>query len=290
MQDNYQLLIEKLDAFIRKYYKNQLVRGGIYSFTLSLVFYLVVATLEHFGHFDTTLRTILFYSFIGGFAFIIGKFIVIPLMHLYRFGKVISHEQAATIIGLHFSNVEDKLLNVLQLKKQSTDDPDQRHHELLIAGINQKVDELKPVPFVSAINLNDNRKYMRYAILPVFALILILFTAPSILKEFVRDYFADADDVPFMEKVYLIKETMRSKIPAVTHVDGTGRLQTVDAKTEPKYHALISAFNKKTGVPILLNTSFNENEPIVNSPANALDCFLRTKMDMLVIGNFIVSR
>ncbi|MGZ4158713.1 MAG: carbamoyltransferase family protein, partial [Bacteroidia bacterium] len=114
--------------------------------------------------------------------------------------------------------------------------------------------------------------------------------APSILKEFVPDYFADADNVPFMEKVYLIKEEMRSKIPAVTHVDGTGRLQTVDAQYEPRYHALISAFNKKTGVPILLNTSFNENEPIVNSPANALDCFLRTKMDMLVLGNYIVSR
>ena len=114
--------------------------------------------------------------------------------------------------------------------------------------------------------------------------------APSILKECVPDYFADADNVPFMEKVYLIKEEMRSKIPAVTHVDGTGRLQSVDSKYEPRYHALISAFNKKTGVPILLNTSFNENEPIVNSPANALDCFLRTKMDMLVIENYIVSR
>jgi carbamoyltransferase len=114
--------------------------------------------------------------------------------------------------------------------------------------------------------------------------------APSILKEAVPDYFYDADNVPFMEKVYLIREEMRSKIPAVTHVDGTGRLQTVDAANEPRYHALISAFNKKTGVPILLNTSFNENEPIVNSPANALDCFLRTKMDMLVLGNYVVSR
>lgn len=114
--------------------------------------------------------------------------------------------------------------------------------------------------------------------------------APSILIEAVPDYFQYADNVPFMEKVYLIKEEMRSKIPAVTHVDGTGRLQSVDSSTEPKYHALISAFNKKTGVPILLNTSFNENEPIVNSPANALDCFLRTKMDMLVLENFIVSR
>ncbi len=114
--------------------------------------------------------------------------------------------------------------------------------------------------------------------------------APSILKEEAKKYFADADNVPFMEKVYIIREEMRSKIPAVTHVDGTGRLQTVDAQYEPKYHALISAFNKKTGVPILLNTSFNENEPIVNTPANALDCFLRTKMDMLVLENYIVSR
>jgi len=114
--------------------------------------------------------------------------------------------------------------------------------------------------------------------------------APSILKECVPDYFEGADNVPFMEKVYVIKESMRSKIPAVTHVDGTGRLQSVDSIFEPRYHGLISAFYKKTGVPILLNTSFNENEPIVNSPANALDCFLRTKMDMLVIENYIVSR
>ncbi|MFL5763756.1 MAG: carbamoyltransferase [Bacteroidia bacterium] len=114
--------------------------------------------------------------------------------------------------------------------------------------------------------------------------------APSILKEAVADYFYDADNVPFMEKVYVIREEMRDKIPAVTHVDGTGRLQSVDKEFEPRYHALIEAFGKKTGVPILLNTSFNENEPIVNSPANALDCFLRTKMDLLVLGNYVVSR
>lgn len=114
--------------------------------------------------------------------------------------------------------------------------------------------------------------------------------APSVLKEFSSEYFVGADDVPFMEKVYPIKEEMRSKIPAVTHVDGTGRLQTVDADFEPKYHALISTFYKKTGVPMVLNTSFNENEPIVNTPQEALDCFLRTKMDMLVLENFIVTR
>ncbi len=114
--------------------------------------------------------------------------------------------------------------------------------------------------------------------------------APSILKEFVSEYFECSADVPFMEKVFVIKEEKRKLIPAVTHVDGTSRLQTVDSSAEPKYHALISAFYKKTRVPILLNTSFNENEPIVNHPMQALDCFLRTKMDMLVIENYIVKR
>jgi carbamoyltransferase len=114
--------------------------------------------------------------------------------------------------------------------------------------------------------------------------------APSILKERVADYFEQDDNVPFMEKVFLIKEAKRAEIPAVTHVDGTGRLQSVDASVEPLYHALISRFCEKTGVPILLNTSFNENEPIVNEPAHALDCFLRTKMDMLVLGSYVISR
>lgn len=114
--------------------------------------------------------------------------------------------------------------------------------------------------------------------------------APSILKEKVSDYFEIVDDVPFMEKVFKIKPDMQHLIPAVTHVDGTGRLQTVDKNYEPCYHRLIESFYEKTGVPILLNTSFNENEPIVNKPEEALDCYLRTKMDVLVMGNFVISR
>jgi carbamoyltransferase len=114
--------------------------------------------------------------------------------------------------------------------------------------------------------------------------------APSILKEAVSDYFVQQDNVPFMEKVFDIKKEKHAEIPAVTHVDGTGRLQSVDADISPRYHKLISKFAEKTGVPILLNTSFNENEPIVNKPEEALDCFLRTKMDMLVMENVIVER
>jgi carbamoyltransferase len=114
--------------------------------------------------------------------------------------------------------------------------------------------------------------------------------APSILKEYTSEYFEKVEDVPFMEKVFPIRQDKRASIPAVTHVDGTGRLQTVMKDVSPRYHALIEAFRRRTGVPILLNTSFNENEPIVNTPKEALDCFLRTQMDMLVLENCVVER
>ncbi len=114
--------------------------------------------------------------------------------------------------------------------------------------------------------------------------------APSILKEYTGEYFEKVEDVPFMEKVFPIRKEKQELIPAVTHVDGTGRLQTVMKEISPRYHGLIDRFREKTGVPILLNTSFNENEPIVNTPAEALDCFLRTNMDMLVLENCLVER
>jgi carbamoyltransferase len=114
--------------------------------------------------------------------------------------------------------------------------------------------------------------------------------APSILKEYVSEYFEWTDEVPFMEKVFPIRPEKREIIPAVTHVDGTGRLQTVDREVSPRYYGLIDRFRQQTGIPILLNTSFNENEPIVNSPQEALDCFLRTEMDMLVLENCLISR
>ena len=114
--------------------------------------------------------------------------------------------------------------------------------------------------------------------------------APSILKDHTADWFEKVEDVPFMEKVFPIRKEKRAEIPAVTHIDGTGRLQTVTEEVSPRYYGLIERFRQKTGVPILLNTSFNENEPIVNTPAEALDCFLRTQMDMLVLENCVIER
>ncbi|MCS6928534.1 MAG: carbamoyltransferase [Saprospiraceae bacterium] len=114
--------------------------------------------------------------------------------------------------------------------------------------------------------------------------------APAILAEAAAEFFEDPDDVPYMEKVYVVRPEKRSLIPAVTHVDGTGRLQTVRQADNPRFYRLIEVFAQKTGIPVLLNTSFNENEPIVNRPEEAIACFLRTRMDMLVLENYIVDR
>lgn len=114
--------------------------------------------------------------------------------------------------------------------------------------------------------------------------------APSVLKEHVAEWFEEDGDVPFMMQVYQIREDKRAMIPAVTHVDGSGRLQTVYFQTNPRYWSLIEAFRAMTGVPMLLNTSFNENEPVVCRPEEALDCFLRTQMDVLVLGDYLIRR
>ena len=114
--------------------------------------------------------------------------------------------------------------------------------------------------------------------------------APSVMREAVAEWFETDYDVPFMLQVYQIREEKRAQIPAVTHVNGSGRLQTVTESQNARYYRLIDAFRELTGVPLVLNTSFNENEPVVNTPAEALDCFLRTKMDLLVMGDLMIQR
>jgi len=114
--------------------------------------------------------------------------------------------------------------------------------------------------------------------------------APSVLAEAVGEWFEEDDAVPFMMQVFQIREEKRAQIPAVTHVDGSGRLQTVYRHTNPRYYHLIECFRDLTGVPMVLNTSFNENEPVVCGPQEALDCFLRTQMDLLCLGETVIGR
>ena len=114
--------------------------------------------------------------------------------------------------------------------------------------------------------------------------------APSILADQVGEWFERDEPSPFMEKVFQIRPEKRPLIPAVTHVDGSGRLQTVTRDTNPRYYDLIQRFHARTGVPILLNTSLNENEPIVHTPSQAIDCFLRTQMDLILLDRVWVER
>lgn len=179
--NNYSYLIHKIDEFIRKYYLNKVVRGLIYLTASFLASYLVVTIAEYLGNFSPLIRTILFYSFLILNGTILANWIVIPLLSYYNLGKHISHEQASEIIGQHFVHVKDKLLNTLQLKKLADENHQQK--SLIEASINQKIDDLKPIPFTSAIRINDNRKYLKYALPPLAIIFLISATAPSIFSE-----------------------------------------------------------------------------------------------------------
>ncbi|MBP9079521.1 MAG: hypothetical protein KBF80_04615 [Flavobacteriales bacterium] len=179
MASDYALLIQKLDGFIRKYYKDRLIRGALYSTGLVVLFFLVASLGEYFGRFGTGVRTALFWALAMASAVVVVRLIVLPMVKLFRMGRLISHEQAAAIVGSHFAQVKDKLLNTLQLRDQAAQNPDQR--ALIEASIAQRSRELSPVPFAQAIDLRLNRRYLRYALPPVSVLLLLLFAAPSMI-------------------------------------------------------------------------------------------------------------
>ena len=179
MHNDHEHLIAKLDAFIRKYYKDRLIRGAIYSVGLLVLFFLAAAFLEHIGHFGTAMRTGLFWGSITAAVVVIARFVALPLVKLFRLGEVISHAEAAAIIGTHFSEVKDKLLNTLQLREMASTQPAQR--ELIEAAIDQRSRELALVPFVNAIDLGRNTRYLRYALPPLAILLIVLFAAPSLI-------------------------------------------------------------------------------------------------------------
>ena len=174
------ILLIKLDEFIRKYYKNQLLKGLIYTLALLLGAFLFLVITEYFANFQTTIRTILFYFFIITSGIVITKYILIPILKLNKFGKIISYDDAATIVGKHFSAINDKLINTLQLQRSSGSI---LSIELLNASINQKMEELNPIPFSSAINLSHNKKYLKYALPPVILFLLIFTIKPGIITD-----------------------------------------------------------------------------------------------------------
>lgn len=178
--NNYEWLVGKLDAFIRKYYANQLMRGSLV-FISCLLFYIVTVSVgEYFLYLPAWCRMALLSAFVGLGGTALVVWVVIPLAKMGRLGKVISHEQAAAIIGKHFPEVSDKLLNILQLHNQ----PDATGSLALAeASINQKIGQISVVPIGSAIDLSRNRRYLRFLLPPLMAGIFILVAAPNVFKE-----------------------------------------------------------------------------------------------------------
>jgi hypothetical protein len=177
---SYDLLIQKLDQFTRKYYFNKLIRGFLFSVALLLALFILFSVLEYNFYFGTGVRKVFFFSFIGISVAAISYWVLLPIMRYLGLGKVISHEQAAGIIGDHFGDVKDKLLNVLQLKSQSTNSS---QNDLIEASIQQKTEGIKLVPFKKAIDLSVNKKYLKFALPPFLLLIVLLFAAPSMIKD-----------------------------------------------------------------------------------------------------------
>lgn len=164
---NINQLIQKLDAFIKKYYKNRLIKGGIYSASLLFAFFILFILVEYVSQFDILGRSVLFYTYISLALGVLIYYILIPLFNLYKIGNSISYEQAANIVGDHFGDVKDKLLNTLQLSQNSENIPPNQL-QLINASIDQRINQLEPVQFNAAVDFSENKKYLKFLIIPFF--------------------------------------------------------------------------------------------------------------------------
>jgi len=176
---NFEAIKNKLEQFIKRYYTNELLKGVILFFAIGLLYLIVTLFIEYMLWLNPTARTILFWVFITVEVGLFVKFIAIPLLKLFKLRQGINLEIASKLIGNHFPEVNDKLLNVLQLNQNPT------QSDLLIASIEQKSQELQPIPFKSAINFKSNSKYLKYAAIPVAILLLSFFTGKM-------DWFSDS--------------------------------------------------------------------------------------------------
>ena len=174
-------ILQAIDAFIRKYYKNLLIRGALYAVGIVLTLFLAAVLLEHFGWLSSLARGLIFWIGMAAVAVVLGWFVVRPLLKMGGRGKRISREEAARIIGKHFPEVSDRLLNLLQLMSDQADRSDES--DLLLAAIEQKTVALRPVPFLNAVDLKGNKRYLKYALPPLLVVLALLIAAPQVVTE-----------------------------------------------------------------------------------------------------------
>lgn len=182
MPDTFNILLEKLDRFIRRYYLNQLIKGSIFFGAGLLILFLLFITIEYFGYLSTNVRFFLFYGFLLFNLIVLIKFVVLPLLGMMRIGRKISEEQAARLLGKHYRDeLNDKITNVLQLKKFLNKNPE--NAQLILAGIEQKAAMINPIPFQNAIPLRGNLRFVPYLIVPVSFTLLFYFLQPAFIIE-----------------------------------------------------------------------------------------------------------
>src|SRR5471030_1203825 len=255
LTENYTLLIDKVNTFIKKYYLNKILRGALFLGAGLFSAYVVFTVSEYYGNFNTTFRTILFYGFIVLNMGIIGWYIMPSLLAYLKLGKSLTHDQAAEIIGEHFADVKDKLLNTLQLKKLG--DEDEAHSALIRASIDQKIETIKPVRFPSGINIRENRKYIKWVLLPMGVICIIGFAAPSILTESTKrlirhnEYFAPVAPFKFEvenktlsvvqgDDLNLGVKLLGNGLPADVYVETANNTFKLDKENTTKFHYLFT--------------------------------------------------
>ncbi|CAM3706702.1 DUF4175 domain-containing protein [Mucilaginibacter galii] len=266
--DNYTVLIDRVNAFIRKYYLNNLLRGLIFLGAGLFSAYITIALLEYFGNFNTLLRTLLFYGFIL-LNFTLLVWLVIPSLFAYfNLGKTLTHDEAAEIIGQHFGEVRDKLLNTLQLKKQAQQN--ERHRQLIEASINQKIDTLNPVSFPSAINLKHNKRYLKWVAVPVALILIIAFAAPGVLTESTKrlihhnQHFAPVAPFKFIvlnpvlaavqgNDLKLELKIEGNNLPADVYIETGSNIFKLDKENLSRFHYLFTNLQQNTAFRFTAN-------------------------------------
>jgi len=253
--ENYELLISKINVFIRKYYLNNLLRGLIFLGAGLFSAYVVITLSEYFGNFNTAFRTILFYAFILLNLGLIIWLVIPSLFAWLKLSKNLTHDEAAEIIGKHFSSVNDKLLNTLQLKKQAMGD--EKHRALIEASIDQKIELLKPVSFPSAINIRENNRYLKWIITPVAVICVLALAAPSILTESTKrlirhnEYFAPVSPFQFVVQNQFLSAVQGQdfkldlkltgdKFPADVYIETAGNTFKLDKENISSFHYVFS--------------------------------------------------
>ncbi|MDF2432915.1 MAG: hypothetical protein JWP44_2546 [Mucilaginibacter sp.] len=266
--DNYALLIYKINIFIRKYYFNNLLRGLIFLGAGLFSAYVVVTVSEYFGNFSIVLRTVLFYLFIFLNVGLIAWLIIPSLLSWLKLGKSLTHDQAAEIIGKHFNDINDKLLNTLQLKKLAAEDP--KHRALIEASIDQKIEALRPVSFPSAVNIRENSKYLKWALFPAGIICIIAFAAPSVLTESTRklirhnEYFAAVAPFSFIvqnktlsvgqgDDLKLDLRLDGNRLPADVYVETANNTFKLDKDNITRFHYLFTNLQQNTFFKLTAN-------------------------------------